>query len=124
MHTGLITRRGRADRQDATKTLLSMCVVSNMGDFYREYIPKQYPWVGITGPATQVEYQIPPSREEFDTLKREVETMKKVLESAKKYDQATNQPDCGVEEKMEVLRKIAAIVGVDLDEVIGKKQAT
>lgn len=108
-----------------------MCVVSMVGDHYTKtipswpYFPSQQPW--------EVD-QIRPSkvkpmperlknaftREEFDALKREVEEMKELIKRAKEYDEKNNEPDCEIEEKMELLRKVAALVGVSLDDVVGK----
>ena len=44
-------------------------------------------------------------------------------EAAKEYDERNNEPDCEVDEKMDLLRRVAKLVGVDLDDVIGKKGA-
>lgn len=106
-----------------------MCVVSMIGDHYGDkyreapfWIPQKesegsgnWPWV-IPMPA-------PISREEFDALKRDVEEMKALLKRAKSYDERNGEPDCEIDEKMDLLRKLAAVVGVDLEDVIGP-QAT
>ena len=39
-------------------------------------------------------------KEEFDKLKAEVEHMKKLLIKAKLYDEANNEPNCEMEEKV------------------------
>jgi hypothetical protein len=63
-------------------------------------------------------FTIPPvSREEFDTLKREVEDMKKLLLRAKEYDERNNEPECHMDEKVALLKRVAELVGVNLDEV-------
>jgi hypothetical protein len=46
--------------------------------------------------------------------------MKALLRRAKEYDVANNEPDCEIEEKMALLKRIAELVGVDLSDVIGK----
>lgn len=46
------------------------------------------------------------TEEEFDALKREIEEMKKLLMKAKEYDERTGQPDCEMDDKVELLRKI------------------
>jgi hypothetical protein len=61
------------------------------------------------------------SRAEFDALKKEVEEMKALLKRAKEYDEKNNEPNCEIEEKMAMLRKFADAVGIDLDDVIKKK---
>ena len=45
--------------------------------------------------------------------------MKALLIRAKEYDERNNEPHCEMEEKVELLKKIAAAVGVDLSEVFG-----
>ena len=96
-----------------------MCVVSMVGDHYGEWIPKTYPdvfpsWPHVTRVAEYV------TKDEFDALKRTVEEMKELLKRAKEYDERNSEPHCEVEEKMELLRRVAKAVGVDLDDVIGK----
>lgn len=70
-----------------------MCMVSFVGAGAAQSI-QQYSWI-------QSIPSVPPSREEFETLKREVQELKKVLVAAKEYDDATGQPDCEMEEKVE-----------------------
>lgn len=64
----------------------------------------------------------PIARKEFDELKRDVQELKELLKRAKVYDEKTNQPDCEMQSKIDILRKVAALVGVNLDDVIGEKQ--
>lgn len=91
-----------------------MCTVSMIGDYYKEkfipYIPTQtYPYV-----------QQLVSPEEFEALKREVQDMKKLLQLAKIYDQKNGEPNCEMDEKMQLLKDIAKLVGIDLDDVLKK----
>lgn len=99
-----------------------MCVVSFVGDYYLDkwrYTPPLTPNVPVTTQTFQ--FLTPPvTREEFDGLKREVLEMKDLLKRAKIYDEQTGQPDCEMDEKMDVLRKVAKLVGVELDDVLGK----
>jgi hypothetical protein len=75
-------------------------------------------------PYQQIITNIPDvSRAEFEALKREVEEMKALLKRAKEYDEKNNEPNCEIEEKMAMLRKFADAVGIDLDDVIKKKDA-
>lgn len=104
-----------------------MCVVSMVGDHYHEKWPTKYPWVQPyinplqptpiwpTYPNTTDRV----SREEFDSLKKDVEECLALLRRAKKYDEDNNEPHCEIEEKMETIQKVAAIVGVDVSEVLG-----
>lgn len=107
-----------------------MCVMSMIGDHYRDRwrdrFREQEWWPNVPmwppGPAMPMPVTLPqPSpitRQQFDDLKREVMEMKELLKRAKKYDEDNNQRDCEVDEKMDLLRKIAAMVGISLDDVI------
>lgn len=91
-----------------------MCVVSNMGDYWKDRQWPSYPsYPNIPNPEV--------SREEFERLKKDIEELKQLLLAAKKYDEATNQPDCEMDDKVALIKKIADAVGVDLSEVFGKK---
>jgi hypothetical protein len=96
-----------------------MCSVSMAGDFYRDKWRDERPnlWPGIYAPN-------PPtiSREEFESLKKEVLDMKELLKRAKAYDERNGEPDCGVDEKMDLLRRVAKLVGVELNDVLGSKR--
>lgn len=109
-----------------------MCVVSMIGDHYHDKF-KQWPGIGTDpyqspgggiGPNQTIVMPSPISRQEFDDLKRDVLEMKELLKRAKEYDERNNEPDCEVEDKMEVLRQVARLVGIDLDDVIGKSAAS
>ena len=85
-----------------------MCVVSMIGDHYSKK------WETLPIDAFNV------SRGEFESLRKEVQEMKELLKKAIKYDESHNQPECQIEEKIELLRKVAKLVGVDLDDVLKK----
>lgn len=89
-----------------------MCVVSMVGDFAQERWPKVYP--NIFRPMTGEDFKDPVSREEFDALRREVQMIKELLEKAKEYDERTNQPNCELDEKIALLKKVADLVGIDI----------
>jgi hypothetical protein len=61
------------------------------------------------------------TKEEFDALRREMEELKELLLAAKRFDEATGQPDCEMDEKIELIRRVAEVVGVDVDEVFGSQ---
>lgn len=94
------------------------CVVSMIGDFYKTKWPwadpDPYDWT----PSHTFTAGWPVTREEFENLKREVEDMKALLKAAKIYDEKNGEPDCEIDEKMEVLRRVAKMVGVDLEDVL------
>lgn len=90
-----------------------MCLVSAVGDNFKEQLPKSYPdWQNLLGS---------PNRSEFDALKREVQELKKVLEAAKKFDEVTGQKDCEMDDKVALIKKVAEMVGVDLGNVFNGK---
>ena len=101
-----------------------MCVVSFIGDHYSDkwkdkwepYIPKPEDVQPFVFPHPQI------SRQEFDNLKKEVEEMRELLRKAKIYDEKNNEPNCEIEDKMKLLREIAKLVGIDLDDVINKSK--
>jgi hypothetical protein len=79
-----------------------------VADHYRSILPNQHPWAA-PGPV-----RIYPTNEEFDALRKQVEDLKQLIDKAKEYDQRTGQPDCEMDEKLELLRSIALKVGVIL----------
>ncbi len=91
-----------------------MCTVSMIGDHFNN--KWQHPTY------QQIFTNIPDvSRAEFEALKKEVEEMKVLLKRAKEYDEKNNEPNCEIEEKMALLRKFADVVGIDLDDVLNRK---
>jgi hypothetical protein len=84
-----------------------MCVVSMISDDWNNRRAPVYQPIIVPGP----------SQAEFDALKKELEELKKLLVAAKVYDDNTGQPDCEKEEKIELLRRLAEIVGVDFSDV-------
>ena len=102
-----------------------MCVVSMVGDHYhdkwRPYFqpqplnPQPIPmdWEKLFNP--------PPTKAQFDALKKEVEDMKELLRKALEYDKKNNEPHCEIEEKMAILKAVAKGMGVDLNEIFKDK---
>lgn len=98
-----------------------MCVVSMIGDeFQKRWWPDGFPqqqqpqiapidWEKILRP--------PPTRDEFDALKREVELMRDLLKAAKEYDERNKEPHCEMDEKVALLKAMAKMMGVDLSEI-------
>lgn len=58
------------------------------------------------------------SRLEFEALRKEVADVKELLIKAKDYDARNGEPDCEMADKVELLRKIAKLVGVDLGHAL------
>lgn len=104
-----------------------MCVVSNIGDHYGRQ-PDQWPWT----PGPYIPQQLPPStppdfekiwREwetkrakdgEVESLKKRIEALEELIRKGKEFDAATGQPGCEIEEKRELLRRLAKELGVEI----------
>jgi hypothetical protein len=105
-----------------------MCAVSMAGDYWRDQLPQKPYYPGIQPfihPSGGAVSGLPPlmhqvTKAEFDALKRDVEELKKLLTAAKKYDEAVGEPDCEVEDKVELIKKVAKLVGVSMDDIFGK----
>jgi hypothetical protein len=102
-----------------------MCTISYIGDHYRDkwvpqFPPNPQPLPFAPIPSNPLQ-QIPPlaTKEDVDKLREEVENLKKLLKLAKKIDEQTGAKDCEMEEKIAILRKVADMVGIDLDDVFG-----
>ena len=88
-----------------------MCTVSMVGDHYKDiWEPKiDFGRISVSHPVT---------RQEFDELKRQVHEMVMLLKRAKLYDEENGEPECETDEKMELLRKVAELVGVNLEDAL------
>lgn len=106
-----------------------MCTVSMVGDFYGDKfkqpdyrdILKQIPQNPLSGNTQTITFHEGVTKAQFEALKKEVEDMKQLLIRAKIYDEKNNEPNCELESKMAMLRKIADLVGINLDDVINPK---
>lgn len=96
-----------------------MCVVSMIGDHYRDKWIDRWPNI----PAWPAQSEPPIPRGEFEALKREVQELKELLKRAKEYDERNGEPDCEIDDKMALLKRVAEAVGIDLDEVLKPKRA-
>lgn len=100
-----------------------MCVVSMVGDQFNDHwkdwnkrIPEFIPHgPKITGEPVALSGYV--TKAEFDKLRAEVELMRDLLIRALEYDRKNNEPNCQNDEKIAKLKKIAELVGIDLDEV-------
>jgi hypothetical protein len=103
-----------------------MCSVSMVGDYFKNTLPTRHPWVVedpyaplIPSPGGAGGYGVMGiSREEFEALKKEMQELKELLKAAQKFDEATNQPHCENEDKVAMIKKLAELVGVDLEDVL------
>jgi len=104
-----------------------MCVVSMVGDHYndkwKDWQPQSWPYPTtrpiqpVISPNTNITWPQGVSQVEFDKLKSEVLEMKKLLERALEYDKKNNEPHCEMEDKVKLLKQVAALVGVSLEDI-------
>lgn len=91
-----------------------MCVVSMVGDHFNEKWKDknfQFPNLGGYPPLSVIQAG------ELEELKKEVREMKLLLLRAVEYDKRNNEPACEMEEKVALLKKVAELVGVSLEDV-------
>ena len=105
-----------------------MCVTSMVMDHYRDS------WFKFDQPPMTIPYQpmltandvlIADLRKRLDAqdelvkkMSEQFEEMKKLLERAKEYDVKNNEPDCEVDEKVQLMMKLAEMLGVDPGSVL------
>lgn len=100
-----------------------MCIVSAvMDNFNNQDWKKWFPQNPKPSPVDIFEHPgltFPPlvTREEFESLKTMVEELKNVLIAAKIYDEKTGQPDCEMEEKTKLFKRLAELCGVDISSI-------
>ena len=86
-----------------------MCVVSMVMDHYRDkwepYVQQPTVWPVVIG-------KIPPT-----ITAEEVAEFRRLLERAREYDKRMGQPDCEVDDKRQILKRIAAALGIDISFV-------
>lgn len=87
-----------------------MCIVSIVTDDYLKKWPQQNNpyWADNFKTVT---------REEFDRLKKEFEKFKREAKQARQQDIAENNEDCEMAQKIEIVKKIANSLGVDLEDI-------
>lgn len=98
-----------------------MCVVSDIGDSWGTRFPDRWPNIPYQEPGWPYLPTDGVSRDEFNALRHEMQELKKLLLAAKAYDEATGQPDCEMDAKVELIRRVAEAVGVDVDDVFGPR---
>lgn len=92
-----------------------MCVVSMVGDYYKDRtFPNQFPnWVNT--PVTAIASVA--SKEDIARLEQSILELKALLLQAIKYDEKLGEPHCEQEDKVKLIKDLAKIVGVDMSEV-------
>lgn len=104
-----------------------MCIVSNVGDYWRKNTPNRFPegyhYVTTNPTITREEVQQlikeanTPLEKELKELKRDLQELRELLKAAKTYDEMTDQHECETDEKVELIKKFAELLGVDMKGV-------
>lgn len=104
-----------------------MCVVSAVLDHHTRTWPEQFAnaWPPINDPVNlpfKFTDESPTTREQLDTLRKEVvelsaqvEYLLELIPTLRKYDEDNNEPDCEMEDKIKLIRKICDALGIDHD---------
>lgn len=99
-----------------------MCVVSMVMDHYQnKWFTNPQPGPFIDGNAiliAELQMKLNEQNALIEKLTREFEEMKSLLERAQKYDADNNEPDCEVDEKVQLMLKLAELLGVDPGKVL------
>lgn len=94
-----------------------MCTVSMIMDDWNKRWPDpnpgQIPW----SPSPAITFPPTEAIKEVQELRKEIMELKELLKAAMLYDKNTGQPNCESDEKMATLRKMAAYLGVDLNDL-------
>lgn len=102
-----------------------MCVFSMVTE---HYIDKLSPYVVPQIPPDFIQPFVEPiqlaftlktelTREEIDQFRRDMVEFKALLERARDYDRRNNQPDCELDSKRQMIKAIAAALGLDVSFV-------
>lgn len=96
-----------------------MCAVSVIGDDWKQRWPTEWPSALPPLEPSSIPNNIRQyvTQAEFQELHKLVLQMKRELEEARAQDIANNEPDCEMEDKVELLKAIATAMGVDLKGV-------
>lgn len=103
-----------------------MCTVSMIGDGWRDQFPTRWPDIYTHIPTTDNNKNVSAAafeeykrknEAEIAKLRKEIEELKELLLAAKKFDEKTGQPNCEADDKVALIKKIAEMVGVDMNDV-------
>lgn len=104
-----------------------MCVVSNVGEAWAqkgwpEVWPHQYPYPkpGIPWDNAIPQIKDTVTKAQYNELLKKFFQMKTELEQAKQQDIANSEPDCEMDEKVDVIQQIANILKLTLGDIFKK----
>jgi hypothetical protein len=105
-----------------------MCVVSAVIDHKTRQWPEVYPNVWpVVNPITPNVYpsgvaqrdsttiKLDALREEVKELRAQVEFLLELIPTLKKYDEDNEEPNCEMDEKVELIRNLCEMLGIDND---------
>jgi hypothetical protein len=105
----------------------NICVYSNIGDYWNDDFQKK--WPDIYDDWSKKREEMPSvivqtldtsklaTKEDFEKLRAEILELKELLRAAIRYDAATGQPECEHEDKVALIKSVAEMVGVDLNDL-------
>src|SRR4051812_9455869 len=102
-----------------------MCMVSAVLGNWANAFPQQWPQI-YPDTVPSIPTAIPntymgtvqfATKQDIDALRQEILELKELLLAAKKFDDQTNQPDCEEEAKVALIKAVAKVVGIDMNDI-------
>lgn len=96
-----------------------MCVVSAVGDYWRDDFTKKYPsvWPAIEQVNSPIDLSKFATKDDIERIRKELVELKELLKAAIRFDSATDQDHCENEDKIALIKKVADAVGIDLKDL-------
>ena len=105
-----------------------MCVTSMIGDGWGQKFPPHpsYPTYPSDGPTPKQStfpsmFEQSVTRTEWEDIWTELTQLKELLVKAKQYDDAHNEPNCEMEEKVALIKKFGEIFSIDFRGIFDKE---
>ena len=103
-----------------------------IGDGYKDQFPERWPdvypyipqgtWTINPGVSLhEFEEYKKNNEKEIASLKKELEELKELLKAAKTFDEKTGQPECEMDDKIDFIKKVAEMIGVNFDDIFSKR---
>ncbi len=110
-----------------------MCTYSAIADNFRRTAPERHPWIPpvIINPHDVTKRDVEnnnfvyteplATKQDIADLRKEMLALKDILKAALKFDEETGQKDCEQEDKIRMIRELAEMVGVDMEDCMPPK---